>query len=273
MHIAGTTPTYALCRVTKNIETLMDNQAKAGTERRAVVVGASSGIGYQVARELLREGWRIGVAARHTERLHQLAREYEGRVSVARIDVTRDEAAGQLLELVDAVGGMELYLHVAGVGWQNPELLAERELPTVETNAMGFARLVGVAYRYFAARGGGHIAVVSSIAGTKGLGAAPAYSASKAFQNVYIEALAQQARMRRLPICFTDVRPGFVQTSLLGDGRRYPMLMQPERVAQAIVKAVRARRSVCVIDWRYRVLTALWRLIPYGLWRRMTIRN
>ena len=252
---------------------MVDNKSKAGDGRRAVVVGASSGIGYQVARELLREGWQVGVAARRTEALEQLAREYEGRVCVARIDVTRDEAAEQLLQLVDAVGGMSLYLHVAGVGWQNPELLAEREMPTVATNAMGFARLVGVAYRYFAAHGGGHIAVVSSIAGTKGLGAAPAYSASKAFQNVYIEALAQQARMRRLPIRFTDVRPGFVQTSLLGDGRRYPMLMQPEKVAQTIVKAVRKRRAVCVIDWRYRVLTALWRLIPHCLWRRMVIRN
>ena len=101
---------------------------------------------------------------------------------------------------------MDLYLHVAGVGWQNMDLLPEKELPTVSTNALGFARFVGAAYRYFAVQGHGHIAVVSSIAGTKGLGVAPAYSASKAFCNVYIEALEQQARLRHLDIHFTDLR-------------------------------------------------------------------
>ena len=252
---------------------MTERNSESETGKRAVLVGASSGIGHAVARELLREGWRLGLAARRTEPLDALAREFAGQVRVARIDVTADEASEQLLRLVDAVGGMDLYLHVAGVGWQNPELVAAKELATVATNGMGFARLVGAAYRYFAAHGGGHIAVVSSIAGTKGLGAAPAYSASKAFQNVYIEALAQQAHLRRLPIRFTDVRPGFVRTGLLGDGHRYPMLMRPETVAHDIVKAVRKRRAVCVIDWRYRVLTALWRLIPHSLWRRMAIRN
>lgn len=168
---------------------------------------------------------------------------------------------------------MDLYLHVAGVGWQNMDLLPEKELPTVSTNALGFARFVGAAYRYFAVQGHGHIAVVSSIAGTKGLGVAPAYSASKAFCNVYIEALEQQARLRHLDIHFTDLRPGFVRTDLLGDGKHYPMLMSAESVARDIVKAIRTRRHVCVIDWRYRVLTALWRTIPRWLWRRMAVRN
>ena len=178
-----------------------------------------------------------------------------------------------LLRLIEAVGGMDVYLLVAGVGWQNMDLLPEKELPTVSTNALGFARLVGAAYRYFAAQGHGHIAVVSSIAGTKGLGVAPAYSASKAFCNVYIEALEQQARLRHLDLHFTDLRPGFVRTDLLGDGKHYPMLMSAESVARDIVKAIRTHRHVCVIDWRYRVLTALWRTIPRWLWRRMAVRN
>lgn len=91
--------------------------------------------------------------------------------------------------------------------------------------------------------------------------------------NVYIEALEQQARLRHLDIHFTDLRPGFVRTDLLGDGKHYPMLMSAESVARDIVKAIRTRRHVCVIDWRYRVLTALWRTIPRWLWRRMAVRN
>lgn len=232
--------------------------------KKAIIVGASSGIGYEVARLLLQEGWRLGLAARRTETLEALRREFQDQIVYAPIDVTQEESEERLLRLIDAVGGMDLYLHVAGVGWQNMDLLPEKELPTVSTNALGFARLVGAAYRYFAAQGHGHIAVVSSIAGTKGLGVAPAYSASKAFCNVYIEALEQQARLRHLDLHFTD---------LLGDGKHYPMLMSAESVARDIVKAIRTHRHVCVIDWRYRVLTALWRTIPRWLWRRMAVRN
>lgn len=150
---------------------------------------------------------------------------------------------------------------------------ADKELTTVQTNALGFTRMVGEAYRYFAARGEGHIAVVSSIAGTKGLGAAPAYSATKAFDTTYVEALEQQAHMRGKHIHFTDIRPGFVRTALLGDGRRYPLLMNPETVARAIVNAILHHRHVVVIDWRYRLLTALWRCVPRWIWRRMSVSN
>lgn len=238
--------------------------------KKAIVMGASSGIGNEVARLLLARGWTLGVAARRTAPLEQLAREWPGQVTVAAIDVTAGDAAPRLLRLIGSLGGMDLYLHVAGVGWQNITLEAGKELATVETNALGFARLVGEAYRYFAQAGGGHIAVVSSVAGTKGLGAAPAYSATKAFDSVYVQALEQQARMRGLAIRFTDIRPGFVKTDLLG-GHPYPMLMDKRRVARLIVQAVASRRHTAVIDTRWRVLTALWRRVPRWLWRRMSV--
>lgn len=241
--------------------------------KKAVIVGASSGIGLEVARLMAADGWRLGLAARRTAPLEQLAREFPGRVEWAAIDVTADGAEARLRGLIGRMGGIGLYLHVAGVGWQNPALEAGKELLTVATNSMGFARMVGEAYRYFAERGGGHIAVVSSIAGTKGLGVAPAYSATKAFDNVYVQALEQQAALRRLPIRFTDIRPGFVRTDLLGDGKSYPMLMDSRRVAAAIVGAIAKRRHVWVIDWRWRILTALWRRVPRWLWRRLPVRN
>lgn len=241
--------------------------------KKAIIVGASSGIGLEVARLMAADGWRLGLAARHTAPLQQLAGEFPGRVEWAAIDVTADGAEARLRELIDRMGGMDLYLHVAGVGWQNLSLEPAKELLTVATNSMGFARMVGEAYRYFAGSGGGHIAVVSSIAGTKGLGVAPAYSATKAFDNVYIQALEQQALLRRLPIRFTDIRPGFVRTNLLNDGKSYPMLMDSRRVAADIVRAIAAGRHVCVIDWRWRILTALWRRLPRWLWRRLPIKN
>lgn len=238
--------------------------------KKAIIMGASSGIGNEVARLLLSRGWTLGVAARRTAPLEQLAREWPGKVKFAAIDANAGEAGARLLALIEALGGANLYLHVSGVGWQNMSLEADKELATVETNALGFARLVGEAYRYFARTGGGHIAVVSSVAGTKGLGAAPAYSASKAFDAVYVQALEQQARMRGLDIRFTDIRPGFVKTDLLG-GKPYPMLMDKRRVAALIVKAIGDKRHVAVIDARWRLLTALWRRVPRWLWRRMKV--
>lgn len=105
-------------------------------EKRAIIVGASSGIGYEVARLLLQEGWRLGLAARRTETLEALRGEFQDQVVYAPIDVTQEESEERLLRLIDAVGGMDLYLHVAGVGWQNMDLLPEKELPTVSTNAL-----------------------------------------------------------------------------------------------------------------------------------------
>lgn len=163
-----------------------------------------------------------------------------------------------------------MYFHAAGVGWQNPQLDLTVELDTVRTNGMGFTRLVDTAFGYMATHGGGHIAVISSIAGTKGLGPAPAYSATKAFQNTYIQALEQLANARRLPIRFTDIRPGFVDTPLLAGGH-YPMLMSSTAVVRQIVRAVNRRRHVRVIDWRYRVLVFFWRLIPNVVWRRLAL--
>ena len=165
------------------------------------------------------------------------------------------------------MGGVDVYVHAAGIGWQNPALVAEKELKTAETNAVGFIRMVGTAYRYFAKQHKGHIACISSIAGTKGLGPAPAYSATKALQNTYLQALEQLAYQQRLNLRFTDIRPGFVDTPLLTGTTQFPMLMPVERVAQSIEKAIRRQRHVCIIDWRWRVVTDLWRLIPNGLWR------
>ncbi len=239
--------------------------------KKAVIVGASSGIGLALARLMADEGWTLGLAARRTAPLEELAAGYPGRIRTAALDVTSADADAALLQLIGSMGGIDVYVHVAGVGWQNHSLDADRELKTVDTNAAGFARLIGAAYRHFASCGGGHIVAVTSIAGTKGLGAAPAYSASKAFGSTYIEALRQQAFMRGLSIDLTDIRPGFVRTALLDDGRRYPMQMDADRVARSILRSILRRRRVRVIDWRYRILTAIWRFVPSALWSRLRI--
>lgn len=232
--------------------------------KKAIVMGASSGIGLEVARLLKQQGWTVGVAARRVE----LLTEFE---ASAQIDVTSEDAGQKLRQLIEKTGGMDLYFHASGIGHQNRTLEADIELSTIKTNALGFTRMIGEAYRYFAEQGHGHIAAISSIAGTKGLGPAPAYSATKALQNVYLQALEQQAHQRGLDIAITDIRPGFVDTALLAGDFRYPLMLKPERVAREIVASINRKRHIRVIDWKYRILTPLWRSLPRWVWRRLRI--
>lgn len=237
----------------------------------AIIIGASSGIGNEVARLLLQRGWHCGIAARRTEPLEQLRSEYPQLTETETIDITSEEAPERLLQLIERLGGMDLYFHASGVGKQNRDLQTDIEMSTVDTNAMGFTRMVDTAFNYLASHGGGHIAAISSIAGTKGLGPAPSYSATKAFQNTYLQALEQLANARRLNIRFTDLRPGFVDTPLLDGDNHFPMMLRPQQVAKEMVEAIERRRHVRVIDWRWRIITALWRLIPRCIWRKLSL--
>ncbi len=235
--------------------------------KRAIVIGASSGIGFEVAQMLLSEGWKVGVASRRMELLQKV-----GNVEVAeQIDVNDPDASKHLREMITQMGGMDLFFYAAGIGKQNRDLKEDIELMTTTTNGLGFVRMIGEAFRYFAERGEGHIAAITSIAGTKGLGPAPSYSATKAMQNVYLQALEQQANARGLNIYITDIRPGFVDTALLNGDFHYPMLMKPDVVAKKIVKAINHKKHICVIDWKYRVLTMAWRRIPRFIWRRIKL--
>lgn len=241
--------------------------------KRAVIMGVTSGIGYEVARFLLSEGWKLGLAGRREENLRKLQSEFPGQVCIKAIDVKDEDAGNALFSLIDELGGMDMYFHSSGIGYQNANLDADIELNTLETNGTGFTRMVGAAFRYFRDKGKGHIAVISSIAGTKGLGIAAAYSATKRFQNTYIDALEQLASMKKIDIRFTDIRPGFVATNLLNDGKKYPMLMKTDYTARLIVKALNRKKRIAVIDWKYRILVFFWRLIPRCVWKRMSVKN
>ena len=239
--------------------------------KKAVIVGATSGIGKEVAVLLAADGWKVGIAGRRVELLKQLTDSNENIVACRQIDVTKSDAQSQLDELINELGGMDLYVHSSGIGWQNVNLDNTKEILTTETNVVGFTRMIDAAFNYFAsATDGGHIAAITSIAGTKGLGAAPAYSSTKRFQRHYLECLSQLTSIRRLPVAITDIRPGFVQTDLIA-GSNYPLQLSVEDVAKKIVEGIRRKKSVVTIDWRYRLLVSLWQLIPRWLWTRMKI--
>ena len=279
-------------------------------KKRAIVMGATSGIGQEVARLLAANGYEVGIAGRREERLVQMAQATPGIVAHRQIDVTKEDAPTELHKLIEELGGMDLYFHSSGIGWENVALDADKELKTVETNGVGFVRMVSAAYNWFAeqradeakqrAEGDeqraeeaeqranetkqraeeaeqkasgkerkARIACITSIARTRGLGAAPAYSATKRMQAHYLECLSQQARMRHLNIGITDIRPGFVATDLIA-GSHFPLQLKAEDVARTIVRAIERSSEVVTIDWRYRLLVAAWQLIPRWLWVRLT---
>jgi len=244
-------------------------------QKRAIVMGATSGIGMAVVKQLTGRGWQVGIAGRRMERLIELQRKDLGIVAVQQIDVTREEAASQLITLVGKMGGdIDLYFHSSGIGYQNPALDAAKELATVETNAVGMTRMVTTMFNLFAQQPDKRrqIAVISSIAGTKGLGAAPAYSATKRYVNHYLECLCQLSHIRGLKhLVISDIRPGFVRTPLLSDGGHYPMQLDVDKVAAEIVEKVMKGKEIITVDWRYRILVSLWRLVPRWLWVRMPV--
>ncbi|WP_455672778.1 SDR family NAD(P)-dependent oxidoreductase [Phocaeicola sp.] len=240
--------------------------------KRVIIIGATSGIGLEVAKGYLKAGWQVGVAGRREEELEKIRRSAPRQVCIRQMDVTCKDAPRLLDELIGELGGMDLFLLSSGIGKQNLSLQPDIELQTAATNVEGFIRMVTAAYHYFEKQGHGHLAVISSIAGTRGLGSAPAYSATKRFQNTYIDALDQLARMNKLHITFTDIRPGFVATPLLKDDS-YPLLMKTPAVAAHIIKALKKKKRVVVVDWRYQVIVFFWKLIPGWLWVRLPVKN
>lgn len=241
--------------------------------KRIVIMGATSGIGLVLAEKLASEGMKLGVAGRKTEVLRELQQKYPSQINYATVDVTRSDAVDRLHGLIERMGGMDVYVHVAGIGFDSDPLVPANEIATMQTNVVGFTRMIDAAYLWFRDHHGGcgHIVAVTSVAGTNGIGRLAAYSASKKFQQTYLRALEQQALSGRLKIRFTDIRPGWIRTPLLDAGRNYPMIMQLPYAVGRIAGAIGRKARVAYIDWRWGLVARLWSLLPEPLWVRMNI--
>lgn len=238
--------------------------------KKIVIVGASSGIGLEVAEMLASRGVRVGLASRKTHVLHELKEKYSEAVEYQAIDITTSTAPKYLEELIEKLGGMDIYVHIAGIGYDNPDMDPALEADVVNTNCTGFARMISAAYGYFAGRPeGGSIVALTSVAGVRGMSGLAAYSASKRFDYTYLEALDQRITNLRLPITITDIRPGWIRTPLLDPDKKYPMEMSVEKAAVQVIRAIVRRSRYAYVDWRWGVLAAVVRTLPPYLWRRL----
>lgn len=243
--------------------------------KNVLIMGATSGIGAELARCFAALGCNLALAGRRGELLEKLEadlRVEDGPVIVwEKADVRSETAPDVIRGLAEKLGGLDLYIHSSGIGEENPELDPAVEVATAETNATGFIRCIDAAASLLEAQpSGGQLAAITSVASVRGIGISPAYSATKALQAHYLEALRQRFRAKGLGISVTDIRPGFVATPLLG-GKAYPMLMTADYAAEKIVQALLAKKRVAWIDWRYRLLALLWAMLPGALWEAFPV--
>ena len=248
--------------------------------KRAIIIGATSGIGRGMAERLIKEGWQVAITGRRIAALKEIQAKYGAeRVTIAEMDVRKAEATEVLEQILTTFGTPDLFLYSAGIGWQNRALVPDVELSMVATNCEGMVRIIDHIFNHakqvqIDPKRPMQVAVITSVAGTKGLGSAPAYSATKKMQSTYISALSQLARMEKVPVRFSDIRPGFVATEILNPEKKYPMVMTCEQAVNHIQRGLRRGKRIIIFDWRFKLLVLFWRLIPRPIWERITfIKN
>lgn len=243
----------------------------AGTTaaKRAIIVGASSGIGRELAIVLSEAGWSVGLMARRQPELEETSRLMATPGIIAIADIADVESAQtRFAELVAQLGGVDLVVLSSGVGFLNPELSWPEEQQTIAVNVTGCAALATAAFREFERAGCGHLVGISSIAAIRGGSAAPAYGASKAFLSNYLEALRCRAIKKRLPIAVTDIQPGFVDTAMAkGEGKFW--VAPPQVAARQIYAAILRRSRHAYVTRRWRLIAWLVKLLPESLYARM----
>jgi short-subunit dehydrogenase len=234
----------------------------------AVITGASSGIGWALARALAAERCRVGLVARRQDRLEALAEEIRqagGTAAIAAADVgDRDQALRAVQSLRGHLGPIDLAIANAGVGREtflDPVNFDDIE-ETFRVNLLGVVYTVSAALPEMLRRARGHLAAVSSMAAYKGLPGESAYCASKAAVNGYMEGLRIQ--LRRRGIAVTTICPGFVQTPMVEtEGFKHmPWVMSADKAARHIVGALRRRVKVYNFPWQLGLLMKLARLLP-----------
>lgn len=230
--------------------------------KKAIVIGASSGIGRELAKILSTENYIVGLAGRRLELLSGLQRDLTGASHVKRVDVSESrEAIKHLEELIREINGLDLIVISSGVGFINPELDWKAEKDTIDVNVSGFVAMANVAFKHFLKQGAGQLVGISSIAALRGSGEAPAYNASKAFILNYLEGLRHMAVKAGADITIIDIRPGFVNTAMAkGDGLFW--VASPEKAAQQIYMAIKGRKKYAYITRRWRLIAWLLKVLP-----------
>lgn len=235
--------------------------------KKAIVIGASSGIGRSLSKELSSEGYVVGITGRRLTLLEELKSELPNDIFLQSLDVTNESAGDNLQDLIDEMGSVDLIVICAGTGSTDPELPWDKEKETIDTNVTGFTAMANTAYHYFTKRKRGHIVGISSIAAIRG-GDAPAYNASKAYVSNYLEGLRYKFAKSDLNIAVTDVKPGFVNTAM-AKGDKLFWVASPEKAAAQICEGIQKKKKHLYVTKRWAFVGWLLKHLPEFLYHKI----
>jgi short-subunit dehydrogenase len=241
--------------------------------KKAIIIGATSGIGRELARGLSERGYLVGVTGRRKPLLESLRDELPGDCFIREMDLTGTTGARETFaSLVGRMGGVDLVIVNAGTGSSNPDMPWDTDAQTIAVNVAGFTAIANAAWRHFQEQGSGHLVGISSIAALRGGPGAPVYNASKAYVSSYLLGLQIKAAKEGLSITVTDVKPGFVDTAM-GQNERAFWVASAEKAARQILVAIEQKRENVYITRRWRLIAWLIKLLPDRLYRKLMSRS
>ena len=229
--------------------------------KNAVVFGATSGIGKELAILLVNDGYTVAITGRRAEKLAELKTTNPEKYISKQHDATDVKATDVVFqELIDEMGTIDLVVYSSGVGGPNYDLEWKKEVPTIETNVIGAVKVFGLAYNLFKEQGHGHLVGISSIAGIRGNRHVPCYFASKAFMNSYLESLWMKAQRTKADIHVTDIVPGFVETKMATGSTFWKAPL--DKATKQVFNAIKRKKKKAYITKRWRLVAILVRIAP-----------
>ena len=237
--------------------------------KKIIILGATSGIGRELAIVFSENNYQVGITGRRENLLTELAQQLKNKSFTSSFDIRNTETAiASLNKLIKDMNGVDIIIINSGAGFINPNLDWQLEKDTIDTNVSGFTAMANSALIYFIEKGSGHLAAVSSIASLMPNRQAPAYSASKAYISLYLKSLRCKVIKEKLPIHITDIIPGFVDTAMAkGDGLFW--VAQPRKAAMQIFSAIEGKKKNVYITKRWRLVAALIKLIPASFFAKL----
>ena len=234
-----------------------------------IIIGATSGIGKALYEKYAIDGNRVGIVGRRTHMLDELRQQHPECTITATADITKqDEVERAIHDFTKELGHVDLAIVCSGTGEINPTLDYALERPTLDTNVMGWTYVIDTLFHLFEQQAHGHLVAITSAGGLRGEPMAPAYSATKAYQINYMEALRKKAFKASGKVIVTDIRPGLVNTAMAkGEGLFW--VMPVEKVASQICAAIRKRKSKVYVTKRWHVLAIINKNLPFTLYKRM----
>ena len=238
--------------------------------KTAIVFGATSGIGKEISKLLLNNGYKVAITGRRLEKLKELKSKYSDQVYIVQNDIQKVDKVEEVFnKIINEFSTIDLIIQSSGVGHINPTLDWDKEEETILTNVVGVTKLYDLSFNLFRNQGFGHLVGITSIASIRGNRGAPAYFSSKAYQKAYLESLYMKTKtIKSNKVFITDVCPGFVDTAMaLGDGIFW--MVPLDKAVKQIYKAIKNKKRVVYISKRWKLIALVLKMAPARLLKKM----